>query len=226
MPPLVVASCSTASQQPSPSNSGNPLIRADAEVFAAVVEDLKAKRQSAKEKVDTVWFDARPFGEPTIFHDVAGGGTGMGDSTLFRLPDTAVFQAITRSRREILSRMLIGEGRAFSYPKCGGMLRPPEPPQPGTIQPAAGHPSDCPPRSQQYLNVGFPVRGVPEKLKKAPPPKGKSVDWTGDLWTVVVNIHGVGPSGQGWFQYAYVLKRNPGSRSLELLTTILLSWAE
>lgn len=208
------------------------LTRADSEVFAAVI------RPQLEPGVDSVLYggaslrvDSRPYGEGVRFRDVAGGGTGLGSRELFQVPDSAMMRRLTANRKRILASNGLKEGSAFSYPKCGGTLAPPPPPPPsGSAQPTSANRSSsrdgCPPTDENYVNVGVPVRGVPESLKKLQSPARKPVDITGDFWTVIVNDYHAGPSGQNWFQYAIVLRRDPQTARLRAAAKRLLSWAE
>ena len=201
-----------------------PLIRADSEVFAALIH---ARVESGADTVlvnPKAEIDSRPWGEGKRFHDVAGGGTGYGSPDLAYKPDSSTLALLAENRKKILRASGRREGKGFSYPRCGGTLAPPPPP------PAPGDTSarrtdihgGCPATDEGYVNVGIPLRGIPEGFKKARQP----IEISGDVWTVVINNHYVGPGGQNWFQSAVVLRRDPASGQLRIAKTVLLSWAE
>ena len=208
------------------------LVRADSEVFAAVVHPQREAGGAATlYALDSVRFDARPYGEPQLFRESAGGGQGYDPGKLFDRPDSAMMSRLTENRRRILKMYGVPEGGAFFYPQCSGTLAPPPPPPaPGSPRPVGANRSGprlgCPNVQETYLTVGVPVRGEPESLRKMNGPGGKRVDVSGDVWTVIVDEHYAGPSGQNWFQHAWVLRRNPSTGQLAVAATILLAWAE
>ena len=59
------------------------------------------------------------------------------------------------------------------------------------------------------------------RSREAPAP-----DSTAEVWTVLVTESSIGPGGQDWRQYAWLLQRNPDNRRLTLAERFLLSWAE
>jgi hypothetical protein len=211
------------------------LIRADSEVFAAVVHpQVEVGAKVELYRYDSLRIDPRPYGAHQDFDEAAGGNQGFDPSGLFTRPDSATMRRLAQSRSRILKSYGVPEGMGFDYPRCGGTLAPPPPPPPSqpasTPQPAKAIPSGprrgCPAASENYLTVGIPVRGEPESLRKFNARAGLPTDVGGELWTVIVDEQYVGPSGQNRFQYAWLLRRNPATNQLALIEKILLSWAE
>ncbi|PYO06344.1 MAG: hypothetical protein DMD30_12750 [Gemmatimonadetes bacterium] len=207
------------------------LLRADSEVFAAVVHPLPEAGAAVDLYTrDSMRFDARPYGEPQLFRETAGGGRPYDAAKLFDRPDSAMMRRLTEARKRILAASGVHEGAGFFYPRCGGTLAPPPPPAPpGSTQTTSNRSaraSGCPAVQETYLTVGIPVRGLSESLKKLNTRKGKPVDVSGDVWTVILDDHYAGPGGQSWFQHAWVLRRNPSTGQLAVAATILLAWAE
>jgi len=168
------------------------LIRADSEVFAAIVlPKPEPGVEVSQYNQASLLVDSRPYGVAVGFHDVAGGSTGLRSSELFPIPDSAMMRRLTGSRKKLLAAIGLKEGGAFSYPKCGGTLAPPPPP--GSARPtstcASGPRDGCPAAAETYINVGVPVRGIQESFTKPRFPGSKTLNLTGDLWTVVVNNH-------------------------------------
>ena len=125
---------------------------------------------------------------------------------------------LIENRKKILAKQKVKEGKRFSYPNCRGTLavtRPKDPP-----------PGGCPAVIENYLTVGIPVRGQLALIQQIKRPNMKPIDLSGEVWLTVVDKYYASPGGQNWFQYAYVLKRDPATRQLGVVTTILLSWAE
>ena len=87
-------------------------------------------------------------------------------------------------------------------------------------------PTGCPAVIENYLTVGIPVRGELALIQQIKRPNTKPIDLSGEVWLAVVDKYYASPGGQNWFQSAYVLKRDPATRQLGVVTTILLSWAE
>ena len=202
------------------------LAKADSEVFAAVI---RLQPESAADSLGyhdaALEIDARPWGEPKNFRDVAGGGTGLASRDIFFLPDSLLSRRLADVRRKLLTSIGRKEGKGFSFPQCGGTLAGPSPPPSDTSARAAHYRSlhsGCPASDQTYLNIGIPFHGVPEAFKKSRTP----IDTEGDVWTVVANEHYVGASGQNWFQNALILKRDPATGRLRVTQKVLLSWAE
>ena len=122
------------------------------------------------------------------------------------------------------------EGGPLRYPNCAGVLVPPPPPPVGSSPMARTTPPDlhasCPRHSESYVTVSLPIRGEPEALKKFPNPKGRRVNLTGEVWTMVVEENTAVPNGSMWSQNAWVLTRLPSSHRLELADTNLLGVIE
>lgn len=214
-------------QEP-PSAEQRAFIQADSEVFVAIARPhYEPGVDSVLYGGDSLEIDPRPWGEPKAFRDVAGGGTGLASKDLFFMPDSATWQRLTDVRKKILATIHRREGRGFSHPKCGGTLdvQPPPSGSDSTTNRSDAR-AGCPKAAGYYINVGIPVRGLPESFRKEGRPGRKPLDITGDVWTVVVNNHYVGPSGQNWFQHGVVLRRDPTTRQLRVAATVLLAWAE
>src|SRR3954470_7617102 len=112
------------------------LIRADSEVFAAVVHpQVEPGAKVQLFRYDSLRIDPRPYGDPQYFEETAGGSQGFDPSGLFTHPDSALMRRLVQSRSRILKSYGVPEGKGFYYPKCGGTLSPPPPPPP---PPAAG----------------------------------------------------------------------------------------
>ena len=205
-------------------------IRADSEVFAAVVHpqvEPGAKVQLFRQ--DSLRFDPQPYGHPQGFRETAGGSQGYDPGGLFDLPDSATMRRITRSRSAILKAYGAVEGKVISYPMCGGTLAPPPPPpRDGSVRPAdtSRARSGCPAVSESYRTVGIPVPGEPTSLRRFNERSGLDANPAGELWTTIVNDYYAGPGGQNWMQYAWVFRRNPSTRQLVLVASILVAWAE
>jgi guanyl-specific ribonuclease Sa len=121
---------------------------------------------------------------------------------------------IAAQRKAVLGDLHVEEGGPFAYPGCGGSHGSTE------LSFAA-----CPRDWRRYITVGIPYRGtaaVIDKLRTLSP----APDSTAELWTVLVAENSVGPGGQEWRQYAWLLRRDPATGRLALVEKFLLSWAE
>lgn len=203
------------------------LIRADSEVFAAVVRpEVEPGAKVEAFSNDKGAFDAWPFGDPQYFRETAGGGQGFDPSGLFDHPDTTMMKLLRQSRSRILKALGAEEKTVFSYPKCGGTLAPPPPPRADGSRPESGPSPGCPPTNEAVITVGTPVRGQPASLRRFNERSGLPADLSGELWTVIADNHYAGPRGQNWFQSAWVFRRNASTGKLLLVTKILVAWAE
>ena len=118
-------------------------------------------------------------------------------------------------------RLSIEEGGPFFFPDCEGIRTA----QPESKSGAPPSTAGCPAQWRRYVTIGLPHRGVdliPEKVRKTEP---RSFD-RGDVWTVLVTETSIGPGGQDWKQYAWVLTREPDRPALGVAARFLLSWAE
>lgn len=202
------------------------LIRADSEVFAAVVRP--EVEPGAKVQVFSngkAAFDSWPFGDPQYFRETAGGGQGFEPSGLFDHPDTTMMKLLRQSRSRILKVLGAEEKTVFSYPNCGGTLAI-EMPRAAGSRPDSGPRPGCPPTNETVITVGTPVRGQPASLRRFNERSGLPADLSGELWTVIADNHYAGPRGQNWFQSAWVFRRNASTGKLLLVTKILVAWAE
>jgi hypothetical protein len=136
-------------------------------------------------------------------------------------PSSVAVDRISQERRAILEQLGVEEGGPFFFPGCGGIRTGESPRNSGAFPSAAGCPTDW----RRYVTIGLPRRGVgqiPEKVRRTEP---RSFD-TGEVWTVLVTETSIGPGGQDWKQYAWVLTREGGRADLGLAARFLLSWAE
>ena len=143
-----------------------------------------------------------------------------GESAMDRLMD---------NRKEILRMAGVRAGGPASYPQCAGAGVPLPPPPRGStsarLKRADVH-AGCPRTSETYLTVGLPIHGQPEGLKNARDTRGRRVSVRGDVWTILVDSHSIGPEGWSSSQYAWLFKRGRGNAPPELAATILIGVVE
>jgi hypothetical protein len=196
------------------------LVRADAEVFETIIRsEIPDKAGDSTVSPGFLRFDARPVGDNAV---LAGGEPTRaldldksGDSTSSK----AVSQ-ITEQRRAILKLLHVEEGGPFLYPDCGGT-------HPRRVKGAAALiGANCPKEFRRYVTVGLPYRGAAPALDKLRSPEAPSPDSTSEVWTVLVTESSIGPGGQDWRKYAWLLRRNPDTNRLTIAERFLLSWAE
>lgn len=235
---LVIASAACASR-PQPHESPTPvagapladvdmtLVRADSEVFAAVVQAQQSASSDDDDyprRLRSVRFDARPYGSQTGYPENFAGVQGIDPTLTFGHAGESEIADLVDHRRSILQANGLTEGNSLNYRQCAG-AGVPVPPPPRRRTKARAKPVDvhagCPDSPEYYITVGLPVRGQPEGLKNARDLKGHRVSVKGDVWTVLVDEHSAGPTGWTWSQYAWLLKRNR-SGQLELADTILI----
>jgi hypothetical protein len=212
---LLVASegCNTVS------GSERELARVDAEAFETVVRAQVPER--AADSAGPPGFlrvDARPAGDNgtlAVNRPAAIDLEELADST-----STHTLATIAHQRRAILGLLKVEEGGPFVYPGCGGTRsrrRKASVPAPT---------GKCPGEWRRYVTVGLPYRGVAAVIDKVRPVESPAPDSTGEVWTVLVTESSIGPGGQDWRQYAWLLRRDPLTYRLALADRFLLSWAE
>jgi hypothetical protein len=207
------------------------LIRADSEVFEAVVRaQLAGSMKDYPYHLDGLRYESRPSIPVAAFPIIAPRSKKPGAAGPFEAPDLMMMDRLAMNRKQILKRAGVEEGGPLRYPDCAGVLVPPPPPPVGSSPTARTTPPDlhasCPRHSESYVTVSLPIRGEPEALKRFPNPKGRPVNLTGEVWTVVVEENTAGPNGSMWSQSAWVLTRLPSSHRLELADTNLLGVIE
>ena len=215
---LVVFSVLAAGQScGAPSKAERAVLTADADVFGTVIRDeLSPDPADSAASLRVMRVDSRPIVDNNELTANSPRQTGFDlDSVSDSLSDASV-ERIADQRKAILQDLRIEEGGPFSYPGCGGSRS-----QQSTDIASA----TCPRDWRRYITVGIPYRGaapIIDKLKTHSAP----VDSRAELWTVLVAENAVGPGGQDWKQYAWLLRREPGSGHLALVEKFLLSWAE
>ena len=213
---LIIEGCDNLSP------SERELAHTDAEVFEAVARsELVVGMEDSSRSPRFLRIDSRPVDNTTLLPPQRPAPTGIAlEDDSIPLSAAAIDQ-VARERRTILERLGVEEGGPFLSPGCEG-VRTGEPVlAPGAALSRAG----CPTEWRRYVTIGLPRRGVgliPEKVRRTEP---RSFD-TGEVWTVLVTETSIGPGGQDWKQYAWVLTREPDHAGLRLAARFVLSWAE
>ena len=207
------------------------LIRADSELFAAVVRvQLAGGDDDYPYHLERLRYDSRPYGTPSGYPEVFAGVQGIDPTLSFARAGESAMDQLMDNRKQILQMGGVPAGGPVSYPQCAGVRVPPPPPPRGSTSAArskrAGVHAGCPRTPEYYLTVGLPVRGQPEGLKNARDTRGRRVALGGDLWTILVDEHSAGPRGWSWSQYAWLFKRGRWNGRLELAATILIGVVE
>ncbi|MFL5469184.1 MAG: hypothetical protein ACJ8AE_05260 [Gemmatimonadaceae bacterium] len=204
------------------------LIRADSEMFAAVVRaQLNGDDEDYPRRLDRFRYDARPFGTPSGYPETFAGVEGIDPTLSFGRAGESTIERVIENRKEILERQRAPEGGPFNYAQCAGAGVPKPPPPRGTrarVKPRDVH-AGCPKSAEYYLTVGLPIRGVPEGLRNMRDTRGRRVSLRGDVWTALVDERTAGPQGWSWSQYAWLFRRNR-SGQLELASTVLIGVVE
>jgi hypothetical protein len=205
------------------------LIRADSEVFAAVVRaQLAAGDDEYPFRLERVRYDSRPYGTPSGYPEVFAGVQGIDPTLTFTRAGESAIEQLIDNRKQILRLTGLGAGGPVSYRQCAG-VRVPQPPPPRGTSAARTRSADvhsgCPKTPEYYLTVGLPIRGQPDGLKNIRDTHGRRVSLRGDVWTALVDEHSAGPQGWSWSQYAWMFRRNRSGR-LELETTVLIGVVE
>jgi guanyl-specific ribonuclease Sa len=208
---VICQSCSTSSR------AERAVLAADAEVFESVIRSEQSPDPAdSAASLRVMRVDSRPV---TDNAELTASSTPQTGFDLERVPDSlsaADVARIAEQRKAILKDLRVEEGGPFAYPDCGGSR---------THQSTKPSDAACPSDWRRYITVGIPYRGtaaVVEKLRTQSPPPDSSAE----LWTVLVAENSVGPGGQDWRQYAWLLRREPNTGQLALVEKFLLSWAE
>ncbi len=206
------------------------LIRADSEVFAAVVRaQLDGGGDNYPYHLQRVRYDARPYGTRSGYPEVFAGVQGIDPTLTFARAGESAIDQLIDNRKQILQMNGVQSGGPFSYAQCAGARVPVPPPVRGSAartKRADVH-AGCPRAPEYYVTVGLPIRGQPDGLKNIRDTRGHRVSLGGDVWTVLVDEHSAGPRGWSWSQYAWVLKRGRFWKGrLELASTILIGVVE
>jgi hypothetical protein len=199
------------------------LIRADSEVFAAVVrEQLKAGKDDYPYRINELRYDPRPYGTRDGYPELGAGVQGVAPELYFAKAGKSAIDRIAENRKVILEMNEVPAGSPFNYSQCAGVRVPKPPPTKGrsTARAKTDVHAGCPKRPESYLTVGLPLRGQPEGLKNVLDTRGETVDIDGDVWTVLVDEFSTGPSGWRRIQHAWIFKRSRWNHQLNLAATI------
>ena len=198
------------------------MLRADAETFEAVVRE-QTPPNSADSALPPHFLrvDARPGGDEAVIAAATQRAIGFdldeaGDSL-----SAGALAGIGDQRKAILRDLQIEEGGPFVYPGCGGSKTRKS--NDSTDAPSA---ANCPREWRRYVTVGLPYRGVAPVLDKLRTPESAPPDSTGEVWTILVTENSIGPGGQDWRQFGWLLRRDPASGRMNVAEKFLLSWAE
>ena len=228
------ASLSTTEEEVYPSpTAGRPatpeeeltLIRADSELFAAVVRgQIEGSDDEYPYRLPRLRYDSRPYGTPSGYPELYAGVQGIDPTLSFARAGKSAIDDLVDNRKRILESFAVGEGEAPIYNQCAGASVPKPPPVRGSASRArrADVHAGCPRLPEYYITVGLPIRGQPEGLRGARDTRGRRVDQRGDVWTMLVTEHAAAPRGWSRTQYAWIFKRSRWGRSLELTNTVLI----
>lgn len=201
------------------------LIRADSELFAAVVRaQTSGKDDEYPYRLDHLRYDPRPYGSPSGYPETFAGVQGIDPTLSFARARQQVIDRITENRKRILGESGVPDGGPVSYSQCAGAdVPPPPPPRRGSRSARRSKPRDvhagCPRTPEYYLTVGLPVRGQPPGLRNTRSSRGRVARLNGEVWTVLVDEHYTGPNGWSWAEYAWLFERHRSGR-LELASTV------
>ena len=199
------------------------LIRADSEVFTAVVRaQLGAGSHEYPYHIDELRYDPRPYGSRNGYPEWSAGVQGAAPELYFARAGQDAIDQIAENRKQILQMRGVPEGSPFNYAQCAGVRAPlPPPSRRGTAHPRiANVHAGCPKKPESYVTVGLPLRGQPEGLKRVRDTRGDLVDLGGDVWTTLVDEYFAGPSGWSHTQHAWLFKRSRWTGRLDLAATI------
>ena len=234
---IAIASCRSAQprQVPSSGRQATPeeevtLIRADSEVFAAVVRaQLDGGGDDYPYRLERLRYDPRPYGTRSGDPEVFAGVQGIDPTLSFARAGESAIDQLVDNRKQILQISGIAASGPVSYSQCAGVRVPLPPPLRGKASSARVKRADvhagCPKAPEYYLTVGLPIRGQPDGLKNVRDTRGRRVSLGGDVWTALVDEHSAGPKGWSWSQYAWLFRRNWRGR-LDLAATILIGVVE
>ena len=192
------------------------LLRADSAAFETIVR-IKSPR-NGNDHPDKVYYlriDSDPNGHASAFRASAGGSRGS-ISGIDSVRDSVTMMLVSQQRKAILKNLGVEEGGPVTYSHCRGTLAP---------SPVTPLPTDCPKEIHYYVTISLPSLGVPPNLPAGPPRKPPP-DLTGEIWMVIVSEAYASPGGQNWFEYAWLLRRDPSDHKLALAHTVLLEWVE
>jgi hypothetical protein len=204
------------------------MIRADSEVFAAVVRaQLAGGEEDYPNHLEPLRYDPRPYGTPSGYPEVFSGVQGIDPTLSFARAGESAMGQLIDNRKQILKTSDVPAGRPVSYAQCAGAGVPLPPPPRGSSSAARSKRADvhagCPKKPEYYLTVGLPIRGQPEGLKNVRDTRGRRVSLRGDVWTALVDEYSAGPKGWSRSQYAWLFRRGRGNGPLELAATILIA---
>lgn len=201
------------------------LIRADSEVFAAVVHaQLEGGDDAYPYHLERLRYDWRPYGTASGYPEDFAGVQGIDPTLSFARVGVSAMDHLVDNRKEILQMSGAPLGVAASYAQCAGAGVPAPPPVRGSAartRRADVH-AGCPKAPEYFLTVGLPIRGQPEGLRNSRDTRGRRVSVGGDVWTVLVEEYSVAPRGWRRAQYAWLFRRSRWSGRLELASTILV----
>jgi hypothetical protein len=200
-----------------PSSAERAVLAADAEVFESVIRsELSPDPADSAASLRVMRVDSRPV---TDNDELTASSTRQTGFDLEKVSDSLSDAGVARiadQRKEILKDLHVEEGGPFAYPGCGGSRSH------GSTELSF---AACPRDWRRYITVGIPYKGTAttiDKLRTQSP----APDPAAELWTVLVAENSVGPGGQEWRQYAWLLRRDPQTGQLVLVEKFLLSWAE
>ena len=200
------------------------LIRADSEMFSAVVRAQLEGGDDYPFRLERFRYDSRPYGTRSGYPEIFSGVQGIDPTLSFARAGESAIDELTDNRKRILRMNGVRAGGPVSYPQCAGVRVPPPPPPRGSAAARTKRPdvhAGCPKLPEYYLTVGLPVRGQPEGLRNARDTRGRRVSVRGEVWTVLVDEISTGPAGWKRSQYAWLFTRDRSGR-LELANTILV----
>jgi len=199
------------------------LIRADSEVFAAVVHaQLRAGTDEYPFKIKELRYDPRPYGTRNGYPEMPAGVQGVAPELYFAKAGSVAIDRIAENRNVILEMNEVPAGSPFNYRQCAGAQAPQPPPPRGSgkrVKPTDVH-AGCPKKPESYLTVGLPLRGFPEGLRNIQDTKGETQDFDDNVWTVLVDEFTTGPRGWRRVQHAWIFKRSRWNHQLSLASTI------
>jgi hypothetical protein len=203
------------------------LIRADSEIFAAVVRaQLAGGEENYPFHLERLRYDPRPYGTRTGYPENFSGVQGIDPTLTFARAEGSAIDQLTDNRKQILKMNGVRAGGPLSYPQCAGVRVPPPPPPRGSARAKrADVHAGCPKLPEYYLTVGLPLRGHPEGLRDARDTRGRRVSARGDVWSVLVDERSYTPQGWSWSQYAWLFRRSRDG-GLDLAATILIGVVE